>query len=273
MRNRQGFSLAELLVGMVVAGIIAASVVQLMAVQSQFFNRQEGRSSARAVARSATNIMMADLRMLETSSGVVAAAANDITLRVPYAFGIVCGSSGTATTVVLQPIDSVVAAEAGFSGYAALDVNGNYNYAETGTSVTYVASPPALCTTNGITSPGGRAVTVSPPAPGAVVGSPFFLFQRVTYTFGNSVSMPGRIGLFRTIVGRNLTEELVAPFDATARFRFYVAGSTVPQDNPPASLADLRGLELQLFARNERVTSAAAEELAPLTTAVFFKNQ
>ena len=38
MQNRPGFSLTELLVGLVVASLIGASVVQMMTVQSQFFN-------------------------------------------------------------------------------------------------------------------------------------------------------------------------------------------------------------------------------------------
>ena len=78
MKNRPGFTLAELLVVMVVSSLIAASVAQLMTVQSQFMHRQEGRFNARAVARGPVGLMLADLRMVETDGGVLAASPTSI---------------------------------------------------------------------------------------------------------------------------------------------------------------------------------------------------
>ena len=63
-----------------------------------------------------------------------------------------------------------------------------------------------------------------------------------------------------------------APFDAGARFRFYAAGSSTAADAPPADLNDLRGIELYLPGVNERAPAGDAAEMAPLRTAVFFKN-
>ena len=41
MSNRHGFSLAELIVGLVVASLVSASIIQLMVVQSRFMTTQE----------------------------------------------------------------------------------------------------------------------------------------------------------------------------------------------------------------------------------------
>jgi hypothetical protein len=244
MRNRPGFTLPDLLVSLVVMGVIGASLAQVMAVQSQFYSKQEGRSAATA-----------------------------LTLRVPYVMGIVCDNGVAGTEVSLAPVDSVVFAEAGFSGFAWRDATGTYNYVESG--ITIGSGSVSSCTANGITHvTGGQMLRILPGAPsGAVPGTPLFFFQRVAYSLSTSVSVPGGIGLWRTVVARSLAEEIVAPFDSSAVFRFFVDGSAVAQAAVPTPLTDIRGIELQLTGINERAPNRNEEERAPYTTAVFFKNR
>jgi hypothetical protein len=275
MRNRPGFTLPDVLVTLVVLGVIGASLAQVMNVQARFYTRQEGGSEARRVSRSASNLMFSELRMIETGSGVVAASPTSITLRVPYMMGIVCANLLT-TTVTMAPVDSVIRADAGYSGYAWRDANGAYNYVSG--SATIAGGVALTCTSNGVhsgvlTSP-FRVITISPAAPsGAVTGTPLFFYENITYSFASSVSMPGRIALWRTSVAKAQTEELVAPFDSTARFRFYVDGSATAQDAVPTTLSDIRGLELRLTALNRRLTGTGEDSRAPYTTSVFFKNR
>ena len=273
MRNRPGFTLPDLLVSLVVMGVIGASLAQVMAVQSQFYSKHEGRSAARAVARSASNIIMSDLRMIETSGGVVAATPTVLTLRVPYVMGIVCENGGGGTEISLAPVDSVVLAEAGFSGFAWRDASGNYNYVDSGNTVGNGSV--SACTNNGITHvTGGKMLRLVPgPPPSAGPGTPIFFFQLVAYSLSTSVSVPGGIGLWRTVVARSLAEEIVAPFDSSAVFRFFVEGSNAAQATAPTPLSDMRGIELQLTGINERAANRNPEERAPYTTAVFFKNR
>jgi hypothetical protein len=67
----------------------------------------------------------------------------------------------------------------------------------------------------------------------------------------------------------------VAPFANTAGWKFYtVNGGSVAQAAVPASLADIRGLELHLDGISESIAATKiAPESAPFTTAVFFKNR
>jgi len=77
----------------------------------------------------------------------------------------------------------------------------------------------------------------------------FYLYQTVTYRFRPSVDLPGRIGLWRR-VGGGAYEELVAPFDTTARFRFLVGHNPQAVDNPPGNLSTVSGLELLLVSES-----------------------
>jgi hypothetical protein len=86
--------------------------------------------------------------------------------------------------------------------------------------------------------------------------------------------VPGQLGLWRTTVTGGATEELAAPFAATARVNFYVLNNAAPQAAVPAPLTNTRGLELVLNGLSERAPSGTTvAKSAPVTTSVFFENR
>jgi prepilin-type N-terminal cleavage/methylation domain-containing protein len=272
VRARPGFSLAETLVSLAIMGIIGVALTRLLVTQSQFFNEQSAQMNARSVSRSATSMVIQELRMLDVGGGVVAAAPDSMTIRVPFRMGIVCATAGV-TTASFLPVDSSMNANAALSGYAWRDTTtGAWTYQESGVST--AAGVAATCTANNITTvTGGTVLTVSPAAPGgATPGTPILLHQRVTYKFKASTSVPGTIGLYRRVVATNTEEELVAPFDTAAKFRFYDLNSATAQAAVPSPLSNMRGVELVLTAVNERPTRSGATTSA-YTTAVWFKNR
>jgi prepilin-type N-terminal cleavage/methylation domain-containing protein len=275
----RGFTLAELLVGIVVLGIIGAALSRLFLSQSRFYDLETQLRRARFVSRTAVNAALSDLRMVEATGGVVAATAKQVTLRVPYAIGTVCASTPAQMTLSIWPVDSTVYATASFSGYAWRDSVGTVTYVETGVSLVTPGIPAFCAAANVAVLPRGRVATLQPPLPASVppltaVGTPVFLIQRMTYAFNPSVALPGRTGLWRTIVGSGQADELVAPFDSTARFRFFVVGSDTAQDAVPNPVTNIRGLELDLMSESERAPEAtAAARRAQTVTAVFFNNR
>ena len=279
MSGSRGFTLAELLVGIVVLGIIGAALSRLFLSQSRFYDLETQLRRARFVSRTAVNAALSDLRMVEATGGVVAATAKQVTLRVPYAIGTVCASTPAQMTLSIWPVDSTVYATASFSGYAWRDSVGTVTYVETGVSLVTPGIPAFCAAANVAVLPRGRVATLQPPLPASVppltaVGTPVFLIQRMTYAFHPSVALPGRTGLWRTIVGSGQADELVAPFDFTARFRFFVVGSDTAQDAVPNPVTNIRGLELDLMSESERAPEAtAAPRRAQIVTAVFFNNR
>jgi hypothetical protein len=98
-----------------------------------------------------------------------------------------------------------------------------------------------------------------------------FLWQKITYSFKTSSAYPTKLGLWRAVEG-GVNEELLAPFDTSARFKFYVAGEDTSRTAAPA-LSDIRGLELVLSAVSPRGTSNdTTSSQSKLVTSVFFKN-
>jgi prepilin-type N-terminal cleavage/methylation domain-containing protein len=280
--SRRGFTLVELLVGIIILSIVGTSLVKLVLSQTRFMEHQEAWRAARSVSRSSLNRVTSDLRMVEAAGGLEAAAAGgkDFTVRVPYAFGVVCSASAIGATVSLMPVDSAMFAAPGFSGFAWRDAAGTYQYATIGASLN-TAGTMANCTAANVTtlaafggSPAGRIVDIGAVlAPVPPVGSIGFLFRRIRYEFKASAAVPGREGFWRTLVSTGTTEELAAPFDASARVRFYVLDTPTAQDAVPA-LLDVRGLEFQLDGLSESTPrGSTAPPKSAVTTSMFFENR
>ena len=278
-RPRRGFTLIELMVGVVIFAIVGAAFTKLLTVQGKFFDRQGMGNAARNVSRASLNRVISDFRMIEATGGVVAASPTSLTIRIPFAIGVMCKNANGGTVLSLLPVDSTTYANAGYYGYAWRNFQtGVYSYVENPS--TEGAGDLAACTSVGITMvPNGKTVLVTPALPaGGGLGTPVFLYSKIHYEFKASVAVPGKLGLWRTTMAPNggeTSEELVAPFANTASWKFFSVNSgTVATVNPPANLADMRGLELHLDGTSEYIAPGmASTENAPFTTAVFFKNR
>jgi hypothetical protein len=294
---RRGVTLVELLLSLVVTAIVGAALIRMVLSQARFMDQQEAWRSARAVARGGVNRMVSDLRVVEATGGLTAAAVGgqDFTVRVPYAFGVVCNlPSVKSATVSLLPVDSAMYNAPGKSGFAIRADDGTYTYYTSsvlstpppGGTLTDCSGPAlpnlpiiTLPSLNG--SPAGQVVlltaTAGAFAPTPKVGQIVFIYRRVRYEFKNSVLLPGRTGLFRTLLDATpnpLTEELATPFAATARVNFYVLNNVASQTAVPAPLSDTRGLELVLDGMSERTPGGSAgPKTANVKTSVFFENR
>jgi prepilin-type N-terminal cleavage/methylation domain-containing protein len=282
---RRGFTLIELLISLVVTAIVGGALVRMVLSQARFMDQQEAWREARSVSRGGINRLLSDLRAVEAAGGLVAAAAGgqDFTIRVPYAFGVLCGSAANVYTVSLLPVDATMFAEPGYTGFARRLANGTYDYHPSNTL--NLVGTTVLCQ-NGLYDSIHTLPSLNGSPAGSVVnltrnsgvfapdrGSVIYLYRNIRYEFKASVAIPGRIGLWRTMESGGATEELAAPFDATARVNFYNLNATPAQSAVPP-LGDVRGLELVLNGMSERTPGGSAgPKTANMTTSVFFENR
>lgn len=273
VRPRRGVTLVELLVSVAILGILGTAAVRLFVSQSQFVDQQVKQRSARTVSRVSLNLMLQELRDVEASGGVLAADRHSLSVRVPYALGMTCGTDGGRTVVSLLPVDSALFASAAFAGYAYRLGSAGYTYVDAAAVVPVVAS--GLCTANGITTLArGALLQLAPPIPPPFhVGTPLFAFQRIDYAFLPSVLVPGRLALWRAVQG-GPREEVAVPFDSSSAFRFFSAGDDSSRAAPPADLSTVRGVELEFIGASERARPGrTTPELSRQRSAVFFLNR
>ncbi|MFQ6047330.1 MAG: PilW family protein, partial [Gemmatimonadales bacterium] len=62
--QERGFTLIEVMIGMVVLAILGTALTQMLLSDSRFVNRQEAMLDARQAARAAMNIMTVELRLV-----------------------------------------------------------------------------------------------------------------------------------------------------------------------------------------------------------------
>ena len=93
---RAGFTMIELLVGLVVGLIVLSSVVQMLIVQGRGYRKQREIVDIRETAREATALLAWDLRQSALGgSPLTAMGANSVTLRSPRGLGTICAKHAT----------------------------------------------------------------------------------------------------------------------------------------------------------------------------------
>ncbi len=270
----RGLTLVELLVAVVVMAILGTALTRMLISDSRFVSRQDAMISARHAARAAMNTMAVEIRMV-ADEGLLAATPDSITARQPYAFGMTCQMQGTSVIASLVPPDSLTYASVVPDGMAWRDNTGTYTVI--GGIKVMSTTESAACTVDSIRAiPGGMYIKISdlgaPPPPPS--GQLFYLYQTVTYRFGASTELPGRIALWRK-VGTAAAEEIVVPFDSAAGFGCLVGPKlTVKVCPPPEGIAAVRGLELRLVSASEVAPQGSTDpETFALVTQVPFLNK
>jgi prepilin-type N-terminal cleavage/methylation domain-containing protein len=253
--SSRGFTLIELLLAITLTGILATALVRILLSDSRFVSQQESMMTARNAARAAQNVLSVELRMV-SDAGLIAAAPESVTVRVPYAFGIACGIDGSDRVAALIPADSLMYATAVPDGLMRRETNGAYvqrnvNSVTTSTNV-------AACTAQAVSLvPSGNLVAIDPQST-LQSGQIFFLYQTISFKFSASTDLPGRIGLWRR-VNANAYEELVAPFDSTTRVRGLGGANPQPTEVVPADLSTVAGLEIHLVTESYDVPQGKSD--------------
>jgi prepilin-type N-terminal cleavage/methylation domain-containing protein len=285
-RTRRGFSLVEILTALVILSIIGVAMTKVLLSQTRGYQYDNGGRRSRTAARSAMNILITDLRMTQDNGGVTALDATNnrsVDVRVPIAFGVVCSTSGTNVIMAIAPVDSFQYSTMRFGGYAVRDATtGIYSYVSGGTIATADPSnchggPKIYADTVTMGGRQGKVVQITTTGSlpsGTTAGSMAMIWQNVRYAFAASKIYSNRLGLYRityTAAAAD-TNELIAPFSATARFNYYVSKGT-PTSTAPADLNSIIGLQIYLAAEAaDTVPGRTGPKKSPLTTAVFFKN-
>jgi prepilin-type N-terminal cleavage/methylation domain-containing protein len=284
MNTRRGMSLIELLVAMTVAGIVGASLIALLLSQGRWSERVTAERDSRASARGALSVLSAELRMVDPDWGVEAATTASLTLRIPYAMGLYCGTTGGNYVIQLLPTDPALYAEPGHSGFAVRDAGGSYTWYASTTRAASNATSTCTGAVPAITIlPNTTLITV--PVPGSPTsapqpGMPVLLARRIRYSYANS-GTTGLRSLFREVLDaggdQTTAEEIGGPFLNTgaAVFNFFTRASpNVATGTVPSPLGNMAGVQVGLpgrAERNPRMTTGTVS--SDLTTAFYFTNR
>lgn len=224
--GRRGFTIIELLVGLVVGLIVLGSVVQMLIVQSRGYRKQREIIDIRQTAREASALLAGDLRQSRVGGSPLAAmGANSIALRSPRGMGTICAKHATLARYGLWKTGGNILA--GSDDSALVQQLGRDKW--TALKVTAVGTPAAM----GVTAcawPGARppeivvefAVGTKTDTSYIKVGAAFRSFRRVEYA---EYQLNSRWWLGRKVGAaasyEQLTGPLVAPGSNGLAFVYY----------------------------------------------------
>lgn len=238
----RGFTLVEILITVVVAGILGGALMSLVVGQQRFYARSDNEVLAQQNIRAAVDLMAAELRMAAPDD-IVTATADSVTIRFDLVRGVVCGGGSGSTHVYAYDSVSNANLTSGIIGTAYSEpYDSTFVYAD-GFTGTITGSNPAsetLCQTNGAptTEPSSafRLVsgwTTTPPR-----GSLVRWYGTLTYAFASSATDAGAQAIWRN------GQELVTPFETGARFWYVMENGSVQGSVSGASLADIREIRM-----------------------------
>ncbi len=267
-----GFTLAELLVYMVVGGIVLGSVGRLIMAQGRGYGKQRELMDVRETARSAAALLAWNLRHAASGgSRLVAMSPNSIILRSVQGSGIVCGRHPTLPRYALWRTGGSIEATADDSALVYLSGRDQWRAVR----INRVGTPAAMGVP-GCAWPGARppdlvvqlVVNAQQDTAGIRVGAPLRTFRREQYA---EYQANGRWWLGRR-VGRaatyeQLTGPLLAPGAGGLTFAYYDTLGA-PTATPTAVGAVGFTLRTESFKQARAATGPLTYQRDSLTTKV-----
>lgn len=238
----RGFTLVEVMITVVVAGVLGGALMSLVHGQQRFYALSDGQTHARQNIRVVVDLMAAELRMASPGD-IVLARSDSVTIRFDLVRGVVCGGGAGSTHVYAY--DSVTNANltGGIVGTAYSEpYDSAFVYAD-GFAGTIIGSDPAsetLCRTNGAptTEPSSAFRLVSGWSTTPPRGSLVRWYGTLTYAFAPSATDAGSLAIWRD------GQELVTPFEAGAEFRYVMQDGSVQGSVTAGNLADIREIRV-----------------------------
>jgi prepilin-type N-terminal cleavage/methylation domain-containing protein len=228
VRGRDGFTLVEVLVALVLAVLLGGVIFQVVQGESRFATVQSAREEVQQNSRGALEILASELRSAQPA-GLVSADTNSLSFLLPRVWGISCGGgNGTSLPVIFPKAGGTVfdlnsasgiLADTGAAGAPAWGPSPVPTASSRARDITLTALNPALGASGNACS-GIRedadanallaAYTVGGTnIPRAPAGNTVYLYQLVTYTVAASGS---EYWIYRTL-GSGSAQPLAGPID------------------------------------------------------------
>jgi prepilin-type N-terminal cleavage/methylation domain-containing protein len=221
MMERRGFSLVEMVIVLVLAGLVSTAAFSMFSTQNRLNAAMTALGESQENARSAVQLAATEMRAASRGS-IFTAHPQHFAFAAPAAKGVVCAVRGTSVHVFFPLNGRTVALRTDVQRKAFLEggrwVSHVFNSADQLGGNSRI--PCIEDGTGGLGTDDDYAVLGGT----APLGTPVMLVRNVAYHFEPSVVNPGSLALF---TGHNgATVELASGFDETSRFEYRVAGET-----------------------------------------------
>jgi prepilin-type N-terminal cleavage/methylation domain-containing protein len=281
-RARRGFTLVEVLVALVIAGLLGAVIFQMMSGQSRIVATQSAKEEAQQNVRGALEVISSELRGA-MPQGILTADAQALTYMQPRMWGHVCGAPGINTITALFPNTGGLALTAGEA--TGVMVN-------TGTIATpnWSPAPPLRSQVTGIRvvgnaswaacdamDPSGdlQAVEIDAPLLGALgtANRIVMLYTMTRYDLGQTNGawwLQRNNGMNN---GQYVQQPLAGPVEqAKVRFQYFANDPNTPLGTPVAAPGTIRMVRVQVVTNSAQTLNGRAQRDSGAVTVMLRNN-
>lgn len=271
-RREAGFTLIELMVSLVISGILAVVIFQLIEGQGRFTSMQSAREEVQQNSRASLELIASELRAVPPE-GITVAKDTTIDFRLPRTWGVVCRDLPAADNVAWiaapagtfpDPFPTNVELAEGTEWGLALEsaTPGVYDTA----TISAVASNTAPCESalaisaaKDVSQYYGFTVANLSNVAGAsgarnVVGARAFLYQRVRYDLGKSSGYEGTWLRRRTLDGRSVPQPMAGPVVGSRglSLTYFGTAGALAQPVTPAAVRRVQ-VKVSMESRNKKL--------------------
>ncbi len=181
----RGFTIAEVLVAMVLTGIVVAGVLRALTAQKRFYARQARILDARHAMRASTTILSSEVRDLSSLDGdLYSIGLDSISLRSTVGFGVVCQTDVAGGRLALTQVSGHFFLEGSDSLQVFVESSVRDDDDAWATlGITGIASSGLNCASGATPA---RVVTISGDLTNVWVGSPIRLLRPYVYRLFDS---------------------------------------------------------------------------------------
>jgi prepilin-type N-terminal cleavage/methylation domain-containing protein len=277
-----GFTLIELLVAMVLGGMLAGVVLQLLSGQSRFVDYQEARGEVQENTRSVRELIVGELRSVHPA-GIEAAGLNSLTVRVPRVWGVVCEATATGAYLVTPSglgTSYAVGAASRLPGLA-VEASGGGSGGWTAWAVTAIeggSGALAGCMDAAAGAAEIKRFTLTPtvPSPPLIApGDAAYLYDRITYATGATSTASGL--WIRRRIGTDDFQALAGPIASGSseqiglRFRYHSATAELSPATVTADPSQVRRIDMIVHSLS-RARFAGQPQAEVDSTSVFLRS-
>lgn len=222
--KRNGFTLVEAMVAMLLSTLVVTMVASVFLVQNEFYSDAVRRSALHEGVRGSAFLVSAQLQGV-AAGGIVAAESDSVRFRMPLSVGGVCGVNGS-DTYVFFPLNGESVQGAGVAGYALRDEDGDWVYRTAEWESFFDDSGSAaaqVCAGTGADTVGAVAdfyrLEGLSASPSLQVGDLVMIYQERTLKLGTSTLDSVSTALF-TEAGPGAVTEFSSSLTPSSRFQY-----------------------------------------------------